>query len=62
MDVRRHVRTLLTRNEIELPVMSFQEIAPEFSVQPLATISGQVAADSGSEIAGTQLGFEAVAN
>jgi type III secretion protein V len=62
MDVRRHVRTLLTRNEIELPVLSFQEVAPEFSVQPLATISGQPASDSGSEIAGPQLAFEAVAN
>jgi len=62
MDARRHVRTLLTRNEIELPVMSFQEVAPEFSVQPLATIGGQLTAGSGSEIAGTQLAFEPVVN
>jgi type III secretion protein V len=62
MDVRRHVRTLLTRNEIELPVLSFQEIAPEFSVQPLATITGQVGADAGGEITGTQLAFEPVVN
>jgi type III secretion protein V len=60
MDVRRHVRTLLTRNEIELPVLSFQEIAPEFSVQPLATISGQVTADARGEITGAQLAFEPV--
>jgi type III secretion protein V len=38
MDVRRHLRNLLTRNDIEIPVLSYQELAPEFSVQPLATI------------------------
>ena len=41
MDVRRHMRSLLTHNAIELPVLSFQELAPEFNVQPLATISGR---------------------
>jgi type III secretion protein V len=48
MDVRRHVRMLLTRNDLDLPVLSYQEIAPEFSVQPLATIGGEVAADVGA--------------
>ena len=38
MDVRRHVRNLLARNEIDIPVLSYQELAPEFSVQPLATV------------------------
>ena len=38
MDVRRHLRNLLMRNDIDLPVLSYQELAPEFSVQPLATI------------------------
>jgi type III secretion protein V len=38
MDVRRHVRNLLSRNEIDIPVLSYQELAPEFSVQPLATV------------------------
>jgi len=38
MDIRRHVRNLLARHEIDIPVMSYQELAPEFSVQPLATI------------------------
>jgi type III secretion protein V len=40
MDVRRHVRNLLVRNDLDVPVLSFQELAPEFSVQPLATIAG----------------------
>jgi type III secretion protein V len=40
MDVRRHVRNLLVRNDLDVPVLSFQEMAPEFSVQPLATIAG----------------------
>ncbi|MFD9901107.1 type III secretion system export apparatus subunit SctV [Mesorhizobium sp. NPDC059025] len=39
-DVRRHMRALLVQNGIELSVLSFQELAPEFNVQPLATISG----------------------
>jgi len=40
MDVRRHVRTLLMHNEIDLFVLSYQELAPEFSVMPLAEIGG----------------------
>ncbi|TIT80838.1 MAG: EscV/YscV/HrcV family type III secretion system export apparatus protein, partial [Mesorhizobium sp.] len=43
MDVRRHMRSLLTHNAIELPVLSFQELAQEFNVQPLATITGRSA-------------------
>jgi type III secretion protein V len=38
MDVRRHVRNLLIRNGIDVPVLSYQELAPEFSVQTLGTI------------------------
>ncbi|RUU12664.1 EscV/YscV/HrcV family type III secretion system export apparatus protein, partial [Mesorhizobium sp. USDA-HM6] len=41
MDVRRHMRSLLAHNAIELPVLSFQELAQEFNVQPLATIAGR---------------------
>ncbi|MER8573388.1 type III secretion system export apparatus subunit SctV [Mesorhizobium sp. M1338] len=41
MDVRRHMRSLLIHNAIELPVLSFQELAQEFNVQPLATIAGR---------------------
>ncbi len=41
MDVRRHMRALLVHNGIELPVLSFQELAQEFNVQPLATITGR---------------------
>jgi type III secretion protein V len=36
MDVRRHVRGLLIRNDLDVSVLSYQELAPEFSVQPLA--------------------------
>jgi type III secretion protein V len=39
MDIRRHVRNLLARNDILLPVMSYQELAPEFTVQSLASIT-----------------------
>jgi type III secretion protein V len=41
MDVRRHVRTLLMRNDLEATVLSYQELAPEFSVQPLAAVTGK---------------------
>jgi type III secretion protein V len=44
MDVRRHVRNLLARNEIDIPVLSYQELAPEFSVQPLATVVTEIPA------------------
>jgi type III secretion protein V len=38
MDLRRHVHNLLMRNNIELPVLSYQELAPEFAEQVLAVI------------------------
>jgi type III secretion protein V len=38
MDLRRHVRNLLTHNNIDIPVLSYQELAPEFGVQALAII------------------------
>jgi type III secretion protein V len=62
MDVRRHIRTLLTRNDIDLPVLSYQEVATEFSVQPLATIGGELAADVGDGgIEDTPLALESAA-
>lgn len=39
MDIRRPIRNLLMRNDINLPVLSYQEISPEFSVQSLGYIS-----------------------
>ena len=48
MDVRRVTRHLLTRSNIYVPVMSYQELAPEFNVQPL-----------GSPTPGSQVGKEA---
>jgi type III secretion protein V len=44
MDIRRHLRNLLARNGIDIPVLSYQELAPEFSVQPLATILSDIRA------------------
>lgn len=41
MDIRRAVRGLLVRQNLDVPVLSYQEIAPEFRVQSLATISHQ---------------------
>lgn len=39
MDIRRLFRSFLLRNDIELPVLSYQEIAPEYSVQSLMSVS-----------------------
>jgi len=39
MDVRRLTRHLLTRSNIYVPVMSYQELAPEFNVQPLGSLT-----------------------
>ncbi len=41
MDIRRPIRSLLVRHGVDLPVLSYQEIAPEFRVQALASISHQ---------------------
>ncbi|TIS72085.1 MAG: EscV/YscV/HrcV family type III secretion system export apparatus protein, partial [Mesorhizobium sp.] len=38
-DVRRHMRSLLVHHGLELPVLSYQDLSPEFTVQPLATIT-----------------------
>lgn len=43
MHVRRHLRNLVLRNNIEVPVLSYQELAPEFNVQPLATVHSEEA-------------------
>jgi type III secretion protein V len=44
LDIRRVMRNYLMRNDIELPVISYQEIAPEYSVQSLmsVTINSQI--------------------
>jgi type III secretion protein V len=39
MDVRRVTRHLLTRSNIYVPVMSYQELASEFNVQPLGSLT-----------------------
>ena len=38
LDVRRFLRSLLVKNNIKVPVLSFQDLAPEFTVQPVVTI------------------------
>lgn len=39
VDLRRHVAAYLKSHNLPLPVMSFQEIAPEFQVQPVGTLA-----------------------
>lgn len=38
LDVRRHVRSLLVNNGLEIPVLSFHDLLPDYTVQPLAVI------------------------
>lgn len=37
-DVRRYVRQLLVRQDLDVPVLTYQDVSREFSVQPLAAI------------------------
>ncbi len=45
LDIRRHLRSLLIRNAVWIAVMSYQELSPEFSVQPIGSISLDVMSD-----------------
>ncbi len=38
MDIRRYVRRLIEGNHYELPVMAYQEVTPEISVQPISRV------------------------
>ncbi|MCC8968999.1 type III secretion system export apparatus subunit SctV [Bradyrhizobium brasilense] len=38
MDIRRFVRGFLTRNGIDLPVLSYQDLAADFTVQPIGSV------------------------
>ncbi len=38
LDIRRHLRSLLANNGVDVAVMSFQDLAPDFNVQPLGTV------------------------
>ena len=44
LDVRRFLRSLLVKNNIRVPVLSFQDLASEFTVQPVVTIRMDVMA------------------
>jgi type III secretion protein V len=39
LDVRRFVRSFVANNNINIPVLSYQELAPEFTVQPVGAIN-----------------------
>ena len=39
MDVRRFLRRFLTNHDMDLPVLSHKEVAPQYKVQPLAMLS-----------------------
>lgn len=54
IELRRHLRELLARHDIDLPVMSFPELAPEFFIQPLASLTlgaGQAATPASPDAA-----------
>ncbi|MGV7213419.1 type III secretion system export apparatus subunit SctV [Bradyrhizobium sp. UFLA05-112] len=39
MDIRRFLRGFLTRNGIDLPVLSYQDLASDFTVQPIGSVN-----------------------
>ncbi|WFT96730.1 type III secretion system export apparatus subunit SctV [Bradyrhizobium barranii] len=39
MDIRRFVRGFLTRNSIDLPVLSYQDLASDFTIQPVGSVT-----------------------
>ncbi|KYK43873.1 EscV/YscV/HrcV family type III secretion system export apparatus protein [Bradyrhizobium liaoningense] len=47
MDIRRFVRGFLTRNGIDLPVLSYQDLAADFTVQPIGSVKLPKAPSSG---------------
>jgi type III secretion protein V len=48
MDIRRFVRGFLIRNGLDIPVLSYQELASDFTIQPIGTIglAGNFGSDS----------------
>src|SRR5688572_3158868 len=47
-DVRRLVRAFLVRNEVDVPVFSYQELAQDISVQPLGSVGCGAPSESSS--------------
>jgi type III secretion protein V len=47
MDIRRFVRGFLTRNGIDLPVLSYQDLAADFTVRPIGSVKLPKAPSSG---------------
>lgn len=45
MDIRRFVRGFLTRNGIDLAVLSYQDLASDFTIQPVGSITLAAAKD-----------------
>ena len=39
IDIRRQIHSILAGQNVDIPVLSYQEIASEFNVQSLATIA-----------------------
>ncbi|PVE21681.1 EscV/YscV/HrcV family type III secretion system export apparatus protein [Microvirga sp. KLBC 81] len=48
MDVRRFVRGFLTRNEIDLAVLSYQDLASDYTIQPVGSIKLVSEANNGA--------------
>ncbi|MET4228860.1 type III secretory pathway component EscV [Bradyrhizobium sp. i1.4.4] len=46
-DIRRFVRGFLTRNGIDLPVLSYQDLASDFTIQPVGSVKLTAAKENG---------------
>jgi type III secretion protein V len=57
MDIRRFVRGFLSRNGVDTPVLSYQDLADEFSVQPVGSINlSRAAAAPRDQVRGREQG------
>ena len=61
VDLRRHLRALLTNNGVHVAVLSFHDLLPDFTVQPLGTIRLSAGGDATGVVQPTELPQQAVA-
>ncbi|MGY3412598.1 type III secretion protein V [Bradyrhizobium sp. GM5.1] len=55
MDIRRFVRGFLTRNGIDLAVLSYQDLASDFTIQPVGSITLAAAKDDDDDAPSEEL-------
>ncbi|HET8728829.1 MAG TPA: type III secretion system export apparatus subunit SctV [Alphaproteobacteria bacterium] len=49
IDIRRFLRAMLLKNGVDVPVISYSELAPEFTVQPVAVVRVPIGNSTGRD-------------